>query len=173
MRPRGGQRSRPGPDRRQGRGWRAAHRPTMRCAVSIRRTSSGVGRIGRCGQPRASTATRVFFAANQHINPTNVCMLRKTCVFCSFARMPKEEGAYTRTHGGGVCRGGSRARQSHARVPHRRWPDMPSSALEYYTEMFRASRRGTPRCTSRRSPRSRSRTSPNREDTTSVEVLTR
>ncbi len=36
----------------------------------------------------------VTFAANQHINPTNVCYLRKTCVFCSFARLPKEEGAY-------------------------------------------------------------------------------
>jgi aminodeoxyfutalosine synthase len=36
----------------------------------------------------------VTFAANQHINPTNVCYLRKTCVFCSFARLPKEDGAY-------------------------------------------------------------------------------
>lgn len=36
----------------------------------------------------------VTFAANQHINPTNVCYLRHTCVFCSFARLPKEEGAY-------------------------------------------------------------------------------
>jgi aminodeoxyfutalosine synthase len=36
----------------------------------------------------------VTFAANQHINPTNVCSPRKTCVFCSFARLPKEDGAY-------------------------------------------------------------------------------
>ena len=36
----------------------------------------------------------VTFAANQHINPTNICILRKTCVFCSFARLPKEHGAY-------------------------------------------------------------------------------
>lgn len=36
----------------------------------------------------------VTFAANQHLNPTNICVLRKTCVFCSFARLPKEEGAY-------------------------------------------------------------------------------
>src|SRR3954465_568599 len=36
----------------------------------------------------------VTFAANQHINPTNVCYLRKTFVFCSFARLPKEDGAY-------------------------------------------------------------------------------
>lgn len=38
---------------------------------------------------------RVFFVANQHINPTNVCILRATCTFCSFARRPKEDGAYT------------------------------------------------------------------------------
>lgn len=43
---------------------------------------------------RARHGDRVTFAANQHINPTNVCYLRKTCVFCSFARLPKEEGAY-------------------------------------------------------------------------------
>ena len=39
----------------------------------------------------------VTFAANQHINPTNVCYLRTTCVFCSFARLPKEDGAYRYT----------------------------------------------------------------------------
>ncbi|HWP37012.1 MAG TPA: aminofutalosine synthase MqnE [Gemmatimonadales bacterium] len=46
---------------------------------------------------RRQNGDRVFFAANQHINPTNVCVLRHTCVFCSFARTAKEEGAYTRT----------------------------------------------------------------------------
>ncbi len=43
---------------------------------------------------RAKHGDIVTFAANQHINPTNVCYLRKTCVFCSFARLPKEDGAY-------------------------------------------------------------------------------
>jgi aminodeoxyfutalosine synthase len=46
---------------------------------------------------RRRNGNRVYFAANQHINPTNVCVLRHTCVFCSFARTPKEEGAYTRS----------------------------------------------------------------------------
>lgn len=46
---------------------------------------------------RRKNGDRVFFAANQHINPTNVCVLRNTCVFCSFARMPGEEGEYTRS----------------------------------------------------------------------------
>jgi len=44
---------------------------------------------------RRKNGDRVFFVANQHINPTNVCILRATCVFCSYARRPKEEGAYT------------------------------------------------------------------------------
>jgi len=44
---------------------------------------------------RQRNGERVFLCANQHLNPTNVCILRNTCTFCSFARMPKEEGAYT------------------------------------------------------------------------------
>jgi aminodeoxyfutalosine synthase len=44
---------------------------------------------------RRKNGDRVFFVANQHINPTNVCVLRATCTFCSYARRPKEEGAYT------------------------------------------------------------------------------
>jgi aminodeoxyfutalosine synthase len=46
---------------------------------------------------RVRNGDRVTFAANQHINPTNICILRKTCVFCSYARLPKEEGAYRYT----------------------------------------------------------------------------
>ena len=46
---------------------------------------------------RSRYGDRVTFAANQHINPTNVCILRKTCVFCSYARLPKEDGAYRYT----------------------------------------------------------------------------
>src|SRR2546429_270788 len=50
--------------------------------------------IGRLADQvnRRRNGDRVCFAANQHINPTNVCVLRNTCVFCSFARMPQEEG---------------------------------------------------------------------------------
>jgi aminodeoxyfutalosine synthase len=53
----------------------------------------GVGLMADAAN-RAKHGDRVTFAANQHINPTNICILRKTCVFCSFARLPKEEGAY-------------------------------------------------------------------------------
>ena len=41
---------------------------------------------------RARHGDRVTFAANQHINPTNVCILRKTCVFCGYARLPQGGG---------------------------------------------------------------------------------
>jgi len=34
---------------------------------------------------QAKNGRVVTFAANQHINPTNVCVLRKTCVFCGYA----------------------------------------------------------------------------------------
>ena len=44
---------------------------------------------------RQKNADRVFVCANQHLNPTNVCILRATCTFCSFARTPREAGAYT------------------------------------------------------------------------------
>lgn len=53
----------------------------------------GIGHLAAAVN-RAKNGDVVTFAANQHINPTNVCYLRTTCVFCSFARLPKEEGAY-------------------------------------------------------------------------------
>src|SRR5512140_17312 len=56
----------------------------------------GVGHLANAAN-EAKHGKVVYFAANQHINPTNVCILRKTCVFCSYARLPKEEGAYRYT----------------------------------------------------------------------------
>jgi aminodeoxyfutalosine synthase len=44
---------------------------------------------------RQKNGDRVFICANQHLNPTNVCILRASCTFCSFARTPREDGAYT------------------------------------------------------------------------------
>ncbi len=56
----------------------------------------GIGTLADFANRRVN-GNRVFFSANQHLNPTNVCILRNTCTFCSFARMPKEEGHYTRS----------------------------------------------------------------------------
>jgi aminodeoxyfutalosine synthase len=79
---------------------------------------------------------RVFFSANQHLNPTNVCVLRNTCVFCSFARMPKEDGAYTRSLEE-VFREAEQARGAPTREFHIVGGLHPKLPLSYYADMFR------------------------------------
>lgn len=79
---------------------------------------------------------RVFFSANQHINPTNVCILRNTCTFCSFARMPKEEGNYTRTLEE-VFHEAEQAAGSPTREFHIVGGLHPKLRLSYYTDMIR------------------------------------
>ena len=79
---------------------------------------------------------RVFFSANQHLNPTNVCVLRNTCVFCSFARMPKEEGAYTRSLEE-VYHEAEQARGAPTREFHIVGGLHPKLPLSYYADMFR------------------------------------
>ncbi len=79
---------------------------------------------------------RVFFAANQHINPTNVCVLRHTCVFCSFARTPKEAGAYTRSLEE-VFEEAEQARGMPTREFHIVGGLHPTLRLRYYTDLIR------------------------------------
>jgi aminodeoxyfutalosine synthase len=79
---------------------------------------------------------RVFFSANQHINPTNVCVLRNTCTFCSFARMPKEEGAYTRSLEE-VFQEADQAAEMPTREFHIVGGLHPKLRLTYYTDMIR------------------------------------
>src|SRR3954463_1474973 len=79
----------------------------------------------------------VTFAANQHINPTNVCYLRKTCVFCSFARLPKEDGAYRYTLDQTLAEA-AHATDSMTREFHIVGGLDMKAGLEYYVEMFRA-----------------------------------
>jgi aminodeoxyfutalosine synthase len=78
----------------------------------------------------------VTFAANQHINPTNVCYLRKTCVFCSFARLPKEDGAYHYTLDQVYAEAESAANGLTKEFHIVGGLDM-KAGLEYYSEMFR------------------------------------
>ncbi|HEX6628527.1 MAG TPA: aminofutalosine synthase MqnE [Gemmatimonadaceae bacterium] len=78
----------------------------------------------------------VTFAANQHINPTNVCYLRKTCVFCSFARLPKEDGAYHYTLDQVFSEAESAANGLTKEFHIVGGLDM-KAGLEYYSEMFR------------------------------------
>lgn len=79
---------------------------------------------------------RVYFSANQHINPTNVCILRNTCVFCSFARMPKEDGNYTRSLDE-VYHEAEAAKSGPTREFHIVGGLHPKLPLSYYTDMIR------------------------------------
>ena len=92
---------------------------------------------------RRKNGDRVFFSANQHINPTNVCILRNTCVFCSFARMPKEEGAYTRSLEE-VYHEAEQARGMPTREFHIVGGLHPKLRLSYYTDMIRGLRERHP-----------------------------
>ncbi|HEX3928075.1 MAG TPA: aminofutalosine synthase MqnE [Gemmatimonadales bacterium] len=85
---------------------------------------------------RRKNGNRVFFSANQHINPTNVCILRNTCTFCSFARMPKEEGHYTRSLEE-VYHEAAQAVGAPTREFHIVGGLHPKLRLSYYTDMIR------------------------------------
>ena len=93
---------------------------------------------------RARFGDRVTFAANQHINPTNVCILRKTCVFCSYARLPKEEGAYRYTIEQTLGEA-AHAKNGLTREFHIVGGLDMQAGLAYYEEMFRALKREHPK----------------------------
>jgi aminodeoxyfutalosine synthase len=95
----------------------------------------GVGTLADFAN-RRKNGSRVFFSANQHINPTNVCILRNTCVFCSFARMPKEEGHYTRSLEE-VYHEAAQATGAPTREFHIVGGLHPKLKLSYYTDMIR------------------------------------
>jgi aminodeoxyfutalosine synthase len=92
---------------------------------------------------RARHGDRVTFAANQHINPTNVCILRKTCVFCSYARLPKEEGAYRYSLEQTLSEA-AHAKNGLTREFHIVGGLDMEAGLDYYTTMFRALKKDHP-----------------------------
>jgi aminodeoxyfutalosine synthase len=85
---------------------------------------------------QAKHGRRVTFAANHHINPTNICTLRKTCVFCSYARLPKEDGAYRYTMDQ-VWAEAAAANSTMTREFHIVGGLDMKAGLAYYSEMFR------------------------------------
>jgi aminodeoxyfutalosine synthase len=105
--------------------------------VTLFRTSDlhGLGTLADAVN-RAKHGDRVTFASNQHINPTNVCILRTTCVFCSYARLPKEDGAYRYTMDQ-VWEEAASASDSMTREFHIVGGLDMKAGLAYYTEMFR------------------------------------
>src|SRR5687768_2225930 len=85
---------------------------------------------------RLKNGDRVFFVANQHLNPTNVCILRATCTFCSFARTPKEEGAYTMTLEEAFAEA-DRVRETPVREFHIVGGLHPKLRVSYYEDLIR------------------------------------
>src|SRR5262249_29123303 len=114
----------------------AGERLTPDDALQLFRTDDllGLGALADLAN-RRQNGTRVFFSANQHINPTNVCVLRQTCVFCSFAPMPKEEGAYPRTLDE-VYAEAEAARDNPTREFHIVGGLHPNLRLSYYTDLI-------------------------------------
>ena len=102
----------------------------------------GLGTIADFANTRLN-GNRVFFSANQHINPTNVCILRHTCTFCSFARTPKEDGQYTRSLDE-VYHEAAQAVGSPTREFHIVGGLHPKLRLSYYTDMIRGLRQRHP-----------------------------
>ncbi len=107
-------------------------------AMALYRTGdlAGLGLIADAVN-RAKNGDVVTFASNQHINPTNICVLRKTCVFCGYARLPKEEGAY-RYSLAQVLEEAAPAAGGMTREFHIVGGLDMKAGLAYYTEMFRA-----------------------------------
>jgi len=115
----------------------AGERLTPAEGVTLFRTADliGLGTLADAAN-RAKHGDRVTFASNQHINPTNVCILRQTCVFCSYARLPKEDGAYRYTMDQ-VWAEAASAEGALTREFHIVGGLDMKAGLAYYSEMFR------------------------------------
>jgi aminodeoxyfutalosine synthase len=100
------------------------------------RDLTGIGALADAVN-RAKNGDTVTFASNQHINPTNICTLRTTCVFCGYARLPKEEGAYRYTLAQ-VMDEAKSGNNGMTREFHIVGGLDMQAGLEYYTTMFRA-----------------------------------
>ncbi|MFQ5888735.1 MAG: aminofutalosine synthase MqnE [Gemmatimonadota bacterium] len=85
---------------------------------------------------RRKNGDRVFFVANQHINPTNVCILNKVCVFCSYGVRPTAAEAYTMSLDE-VFEEAEAARLAPTREFHIVGGLHPKLRLSYYTDMVR------------------------------------
>ena len=124
--------------RRLGERMAAGERLSTADGLALYRTTdlAGLGVLADAAN-RAKNGDVVTFASNQHINPTNICILRKTCVFCGYARLPKEEGAY-RYSLEQVLAEAADAADGMTREFHIVGGLDMKAGLAYYTEMFRA-----------------------------------
>ncbi len=93
---------------------------------------------------RRMNGDRVYYVANQHINPTNVCILNKVCVFCSYGVRPLAEDAYTMSLEE-VYAEADAARHAPTREFHIVGGLHPKLPLSYYTDMIRGLKERHPR----------------------------
>jgi len=93
---------------------------------------------------RRLNGDRVYYVANQHINPTNVCILNKVCVFCSYGVRPLAEDAYTMSLDE-VYAEAEAARHAPTREFHIVGGLHPKLPLSYYTDMIRGLKERHPR----------------------------
>jgi aminodeoxyfutalosine synthase len=84
---------------------------------------------------------QVWWNTNLHLNPTNVCI--GTCDFCSFARRPGEEGAYTMSIAEALDRV-VLARAEGATEVHIVGGLNPKSLIDYYSELISAIKKEVP-----------------------------
>ena len=122
----------------------AGERLTVADGVTLFRSPDllGVGAMADAAN-YARHGNRVTFAANQHINPTNICVLRTTCAFCGYARLPRESGAY-RYSLEQVLAEAEQADNGLTREFHIVGGLDMQAGLEYYTTMFRALKKRLP-----------------------------
>ena len=83
----------------------------------------------------------VWWNTNLHLNPTNICIA--SCDFCSFARKPKEEGAYTMSVDESVHRV-VMAREEGATEVHIVGGLNPKCLIDYYSELIAAIKQAVP-----------------------------
>lgn len=83
----------------------------------------------------------VWWNTNLHLNPTNICIA--SCDFCSFARKPKEEGAYTMSIDEAVHRV-VMAREEGATEVHIVGGLNPKCLIEYYSDLISAIKKEVP-----------------------------
>jgi aminodeoxyfutalosine synthase len=84
---------------------------------------------------------QVWWNTNLHLNPTNVCI--GECDFCSFAKLPNEEGAYTMEISECVNRVVA-ARLEGATEVHIVGGLNPKCLIEYYSDVIRAIKKEVP-----------------------------
>lgn len=89
---------------------------------------------GYAEQIAVSRIKTVWWNTNVHLNPTNVCI--GSCDFCSFARRPGEEGAYTMSIEEGV-QIAKNARAEGASEVHIVGGLNPKTLIEYYSDLMR------------------------------------